>query len=131
VLSGSHSLGQAQCQFFRARIYNGTNIDTSFAASRRTTCPSSGGDTNLSPLDSLTPVLFDNNYFSDLVARRGLLISDQVLFDGASQDPLVRIYSDSNAAFFRDFAEAMTKMSDITPLTGTAGEIRRNCRLVN
>jgi len=54
-----------------------------------------------------------------------------VLFDGASQDPLVRIYSDSNAAFFRDFAEAMTKMSDITPLTGTAGEIRRNCRLVN
>ncbi|BAT92372.1 Peroxidase 52 [Vigna angularis] len=131
VLSGGHSIGQAQCQLFRARIYNGTNIDTSFAASRRSICPSSGGDTNLSPLDSLTPIRFDNNYFSELVAGRGLLISDQVLFDGGSQDPLVRIYSDNNAAFFRDFSEAMIKMGHITPLTGTAGEIRSNCRVVN
>lgn len=131
VLSGGHSIGQAQCQFFRARIYNGTNIDTSFAASRRSICPSSGGDTDLSPLDSLTPIRFDNNYFSELVAGRGLLISDQVLFDGGSQDPLVRIYSDNNAAFFGDFGEAMIKMGDITPLTGTAGEIRSNCRVVN
>lgn len=131
VLSGSHTIGQAQCQFFRGRIFNGTNIDTNFAESRRSICPSSGGDTNLSPLDSLTPIRFDNNYFSELVARRGLLISDQVLFNGDSQDPLVRTYSDNNAAFFGDFAEAMIKMANITPLTGTAGEIRRNCRLVN
>lgn len=131
VLSGGHTIGQAQCQFFRARIFNATNIDANFAASRRSICPSSGGDTNLAPLESLTPLRFDNNYFSELVAHRGLLVSDQVLFDGASQDPLVKTYSDSNAAFFGDFAEAMIKMSNITPLTGTAGEIRSNCRVVN
>ncbi|KOM48124.1 hypothetical protein LR48_Vigan07g182800 [Vigna angularis] len=84
VLSGGHNIGQAQCQLFRARIYNETNIDISFTESRRSIYPSSGGDTNLSPLDSLTPIRFDNKYFSELVAGRGLLISDQVLFDGGS-----------------------------------------------
>ncbi|CAJ1956724.1 unnamed protein product [Sphenostylis stenocarpa] len=131
VLSGGHTIGQAQCQFFRARIYNETNIDTNFAASRRAVCPASGGDTILSPLESLTPIRFDNNYYSELVARRGLLPSDQVLFDGGSQDPLVRTYSNSNAAFFADFSDAMVKMGNLGSLTGTAGEIRRNCRVVN
>ncbi|RDX67256.1 Peroxidase 4, partial [Mucuna pruriens] len=132
VLSGSHSIGQAQCQLFRSRIYNDTNIDTNFAASRRAICPASGGDTNLSPLDTLTPNHFDNNYYTNLLANRGLLHSDQVLFNGGSQlDVFVRTYSTNNVAFFSDFAQAMVKMSNITPLTGTSGEIRNNCRLVN
>ncbi|XP_027340312.1 peroxidase P7-like [Abrus precatorius] len=131
VLSGSHTIGKAQCQFFRTRIYNETNIDTNFATSKRATCPASGGDTNLSPLESLTPNSFDNNYYTELVANRGLLHSDQVLFNGGSQDALVRTYSTNNAAFFSDFAAAMVKMSNISPLTGTSGEIRKNCRVVN
>ncbi|KAJ1424620.1 Secretory peroxidase [Sesbania bispinosa] len=131
VLSGGHTIGQAQCQFFRTRIYNETNIDTNFATSRKANCPASGGNTNLAPLETLTPTRFDNNYYRDLVARRGLLHSDQVLFNGGSQDALVRTYSTNNVAFFRDFAAAMVKMSNISPLTGTSGEIRKNCRVVN
>ncbi|KAG4968860.1 hypothetical protein AAZX31_12G200400 [Glycine max] len=127
VLSGGHTIGQAQCQFFRSRIYNETNIDPNFAASRRAICPASAGDTNLSPLESLTPNRFDNSYYSELAAKRGLLNSDQVLFN----DPLVTTYSTNNAAFFTDFADAMVKMSNISPLTGTSGEIRRNCRVLN
>ncbi|KAL9297747.1 hypothetical protein ACSQ67_023643 [Phaseolus vulgaris] len=131
VLSGAHTIGQSQCQFFRARIYNETNIDPNFATTRRANCPNSGGNLNLAPLDTLTPTRFDNNYYTDLVNQRGLLHSDQVLFNGGSQDALVRTYSGNNAAFFRDFAAAMVKMGNISPLTGTNGEIRRNCRLVN
>ncbi|KAK7324671.1 hypothetical protein VNO77_28419 [Canavalia gladiata] len=131
VLSGGHTIGQAQCQFFRSRIYNETNIDTNFATSRRSICPVSGGDTNLSPLDTLTPNAFDNNYYTHLVANRGLLHSDQLLFNGGSQDALVTTYSTNNAAFFTDFAAAMVKMSNIAPLTGTSGQIRKNCRVVN
>ncbi|OIW20614.1 hypothetical protein TanjilG_16148 [Lupinus angustifolius] len=94
VLSGAHTIGQSECQFFKTRIYNETNIDTKFATSRQANCPfSSGGETNLAPLDSLTPNLFDNNYYKDLVVNRGLLHSDQVLFNGGSQDSLVRTYS--------------------------------------
>ncbi|XP_057450577.1 peroxidase P7-like [Lotus japonicus] len=132
VLSGGHTIGQAECQFFRSRVNNETNIDAAFAASRKTNCPASGGgDTNLAPLETLTPTKFENNYYRDLVARKGLLHSDQVLFNGGSQDALVKSYAANNAAFFRDFAAAMVKMSKISPLTGTNGEIRKNCRVVN
>ncbi|XP_020215737.2 peroxidase P7 [Cajanus cajan] len=131
ALSGAHTIGQAQCQFFRSRIYNDTNIDATFAAARRATCPATGADATLAPLDSLTPTRFDNGYYADLVNRRGLLHSDQVLFNGGSQDAVVRSYGAGNAAFFRDFAASMVKLGNITPLTGTSGEIRKNCRLLN
>jgi peroxidase len=131
VLSGAHTIGQAECQFFRTRIYNETNIDTNFATLRKSNCPLSGGDTNLAPLDTLTPTNFDNNYYKNLVASKGLFHSDQALFNNGSQDNLVRSYSTNGATFRRDFAVAMIKLSKISPLTGTNGEIRKNCRLLN
>ncbi|KEH38859.1 putative peroxidase [Medicago truncatula] len=131
VLSGAHTIGQGECQFFRNRIYNETNIDTNFATLRKLNCPLSGGDTNLAPLDTLTPTNFDNNYYKNLVASKGLFHSDQALFNNGSQDNLVRSYSTNGATFRRDFAVAMVKLSKINPLTGTNGEIRKNCRLVN
>lgn len=130
VLSGGHAIGFARCAAFRNRIYNDTNIDPAFATTRRTTCPATGGDANLAPLDQ-TPNRFDNSYYQNLVNRRGLLHSDQELFNGGSQDATVRGYSTNPASFARDFAAAMVKMGNISPLTGTDGEIRRNCRVVN
>lgn len=133
ALSGAHTLGQAQCNTFRTRIYNETNINPNFATSRKATCPgpaSGTGDSNLAPLD-ISPNRFDNGYFQDLRARRGLLHSDQELFNGGSQDGLVRLYSSNFRAFANDFANAMVKMGNISPLTGSNGEIRKNCRVIN
>ncbi|EXC00259.1 Peroxidase 52 [Morus notabilis] len=130
ALSGGHTIGLAQCFTFRNRIYNATNIDNNFATTRRANCPASGGDSNLSPLDS-TQTRFDNSYFTGLVNNRGLLNSDQELFNGGSQDALVKKYSTNSLAFVGDFAAAMVKMSKISPLTGTNGEIRKNCVVVN
>ncbi|TYI32478.1 hypothetical protein ES332_A04G065900v1 [Gossypium tomentosum] len=107
------------------------NLATLTFPTRRANCPASGGDNNLAPLDIQTPTRFDNDYFRNLVARRGLLHSDQELFNGGSQDALVRTYSNNPATFSADFAAAMVKMGNISPLTGTQGEIRRNCRVVN
>nr|UGB90603.1 secretory plant peroxidase [Sinopodophyllum hexandrum] len=131
ALSGSHTIGQARCTTFRAHIYNDTNIHASFAANRKKTCPASGGDNNLAPLDKQTAFRFENNYYENLVARRGLLHSDQELFNGGSQDNLVRNYVSNNALFLSDFTAAMVKMGNISPLTGNNGEIRKNCRTVN
>ncbi|CAL9211167.1 unnamed protein product [Musa hybrid cultivar] len=131
ALSGGHTIGLARCISFRPHIYNDTNIDPSFASQRQQSCPSSGGDNNLAPLDLQTPTTFDNKYFQNLVAHRGLLHSDQELFNNGSQDALVRQYSTNAAAFASDFAAAMVKMGNISPLTGTSGEIRLNCRKVN
>ncbi|KAK6157548.1 hypothetical protein DH2020_011796 [Rehmannia glutinosa] len=131
ALSGAHTFGFAQCSTFRTRIYNETNIDPVFAANRRGTCPPSGDGTNLVALDIQTPNRFDNNYYTNLLTRRGLLHSDQELFNNGSQDALVRVYGSNLATFRSDFAAAMIRMGNISPLTGTNGEIRRNCRVVN
>jgi len=134
ALSGSHTIGQARCTNFRARIYNETNnLDASFATSRRSNCPrsSGSGDNNLAPLDVQTPTKFNNDYYKNLIAQKGLLHSDQQLFNGGSADSTVRQYSSNPRQFSSDFAAAMIKMGDFRPLTGSSGEIRRNCRRPN
>ncbi|KAH7866703.1 hypothetical protein Vadar_023738 [Vaccinium darrowii] len=89
------------------------------------------GDDNLSPLDVTSPTLFDNAYFKNLQSQKGLLHSDQELFNGGSTDGQVNAYSTNSASFFRDFANAMVKMGNLSPLTGTNGQIRTNCRKAN
>jgi peroxidase len=131
ALSGGHTIGQARCTTFRARVYNESNIDTSFATSVKSSCPSAGGDNTLSPLDLATPTTFDNNYYTDLRSQKGLLHSDQQLFSGGSTDSQVTTYSANQNTFFTDFAAAMVNMGNIAPLTGTTGQIRTNCRKVN
>ncbi|XP_039057432.1 cationic peroxidase 1-like [Hibiscus syriacus] len=131
ALSGSHTIGQARCTTFQTRIYNETNIDSSFAASLRGKCPSTGGDNNLSPLDTTSPTSFDNAYFKNLQSQKGLLHSDQQLFSGGSTDAQVNAYSSNLRSFTTDFANAMVKMGNLSPLTGTSGQIRTNCRKTN
>ncbi|KAF5751311.1 hypothetical protein HS088_TW02G00324 [Tripterygium wilfordii] len=133
ALSGAHTIGQARCTLFRGRIYNETNIDASFAKTRQASCPrtSGSGDNNLAPLDVQTPNAFENNYYKNLIKQKGLLHSDQVLFNGGSTDSLVKTYSTNPKAFESDFVTAMIKMGDITPLTGSNGQIRINCRKPN
>ncbi|XP_059448065.1 lignin-forming anionic peroxidase-like [Corylus avellana] len=132
ALSGAHTLGQAQCITFKDRIYNdGSDIDAGFASTRQRRCPATGGDQNLAALDLVTPNSFDNNYFKNLIQKKGLLASDQILFSGGSTDSVVSKYSRSPATFKSDFASAMIKMSEIDLLTGSAGQIRRICSAVN
>ncbi|KAL4649417.1 hypothetical protein ACB092_01G012600 [Castanea dentata] len=130
TLSGGHTIGQVQCKIIRPRIYNEKNIDANFAASIKKNCPSTGGDTNLSPLDQ-TARVFDNTYFKDLVKKKGLMHSDQQLFNGGSTVSQVNTYSQNSAKFFYDFGCAMIKMGNLSPLTGSKGEIRTNCRKTN
>lgn len=129
-LQGGHTIGKARCTVFRDRIYNDTDINPSFAASLEKICPTSGGDNNLAPLDPTTRV-FDNAYFKDLPVQKGLLHSDQQLFSGGSTDSLVKTYISNPATFNSDFATAMVKMGNIKLLTGSSGQIRKNCRKVN
>ncbi|XP_020598839.1 peroxidase P7-like [Phalaenopsis equestris] len=132
ALSGAHTIGLARCTTFRSHIYNDNNINSNFAALRKRNCPSSGGDNNLAPLDGLQGAnRFGAHFYQNLVAGRGLLHSDQELFNNGSQDSLVRQYSANTQLFFRDFAAAMVKMGALSPLTGNSGQIRLNCRKTN
>ncbi|XP_004951347.2 peroxidase 52 [Setaria italica] len=134
ALSGAHTVGRARCAEFRGRVNAnaGEAINATFAAGLRGACPAAGGaDGALAPLDPVTPDAFDNGYFRALVERRGLLHSDQELFNGGSQDALVRKYASNGAAFFSDFAKAMVRMGNLAPAPGTPLEVRINCRRPN
>ncbi|KAG2262632.1 hypothetical protein Bca52824_069711 [Brassica carinata] len=133
ALSGAHTIGQSRCTNFRTRVYNETNINAAFATLRQRSCPraAGSGDGNLAPLDVNSANSFDNSYFKNLVAQRGLLHSDQELFNGGSTDSIVTGYSNNPASFSSDFTAAMIKMGDISPLTGSSGEIRKVCGRTN
>ncbi|KAI8014805.1 Cationic peroxidase 1 [Camellia lanceoleosa] len=132
ALSGGHSIGFAQCFTFRKHIYEESNIDPTFARDRQSRCPKNDGigNSNLAPLDP-TAAIFDTKYFSNLVKKKGLLHSDQALYNGGETDQLVKSYSTDVWSFWNDFAKSMIKMGNIKPLTGKKGQIRSNCRRVN
>ena len=135
ALSGAHTVGSARCHHYRERVYGydgqgGADIDPSFAELRRQTCQA--GDDARAPFDEQTPMRFDNAYYKDLVARRGLLTSDQALYGcGGPLDHLVEMYSKDANAFEKDFARAMVKMGAIPPPAGTPVEVRLKCSVVN
>jgi len=130
ALSGAHTIGQAQCSNFNDHIYNDTNIDAAFATSLQANCPASGS-TSLAPLDTMTPTTFDNDYYTNLMSQKGLLHSDQELFNNGSTDSTVSNFASSASAFTSAFTAAMVKMGNLSPLTGTDGEIRLACGIVN
>jgi peroxidase len=65
---GAHTIGQASCRSYQAHIYNDTNINPSFASSLKASCPVSGGDNVMAPLDTTTPNAFNNTYYSNLLS---------------------------------------------------------------
>ena len=65
------------------------------------------------------------------MTKKGLLHSDQVLFNGGVTDGLVKSYSMNAGSFSGDFAKSMVKMGNIKTLTGKNGQVRRNCRKAN
>ncbi|CAN6185987.1 unnamed protein product [Urochloa humidicola] len=131
ALSGAHTIGQAHCPSYQDHIYNDTNINQAFATSLKGSCPATGGSNVMAPLDTTTPNSFDNAYFSNLLSQKGLLHSDQELFNGGSTDNIVRNFASNPAAFSSAFATGMVNMGNISPLTGTQGQIRTTCSAAN
>lgn len=117
---------------FRDRIHNNTSdIDASFARTRKRKCSLADNSIeNLAPLDLVTPNSFDNDYFKNLIKKKGLLQSDQILFSGGPTDNIVVEYSKSPSTFEADFAAAMVRMGEIDPITGFQGQIRKRCNVV-
>ncbi|KAM0894069.1 hypothetical protein ACQ4PT_024707 [Festuca glaucescens] len=131
ALSGAHTIGQTRCATFRDRIYSDANVNATFAALRQQTCRQSGGDDTLAPIDVMTPDTFDTAYYENLASRQGLFHSDQELYNGGSQDVLVRMYTRRASTFFLDFAKAMVRMGNLAPSGDTPTEIRLDCKKIN
>lgn len=142
ALSGAHSIGRVtRCSVFSHRLhtFNATHVqdpsmDLKFAGEMKNNCPSttSGGEDEVKvPLDGFTPSRLDNRYYRNLENGRGLLSSDQALMDSPLTAKMVRRFAKYGRVWMPEFVNAMTRMGSIEVLTGSQGEIRRNCRFVN
>ncbi|TXG73147.1 hypothetical protein EZV62_001726 [Acer yangbiense] len=141
-LSGAHTIGQAKCATFSNRLFNfggtgspDTTIETSMLSDLQSICPINGDGNRTTAFDRNSQDLFDNHYFQNLINNRGVLSSDQILYSSdeaaSTTKTLVQTYSTNPSLFFTDFANSMIKMGNISPLTGSNGEIRKNCRVAN
>ncbi|XP_047160154.1 peroxidase A2-like [Vigna umbellata] len=140
ALSGAHTFGRAQCRFFNQRLFNfsGTGspdptLNSSYLATLQQNCPQNGSGNTLNNLDPSSPDTFDNNYFQNLLNNQGLLQTDQELFStsGSATISIVNNFANNQTAFFQAFAQSMINMGNISPLTGSQGEIRLDCKKVN
>ncbi|KAL9996925.1 putative peroxidase [Helianthus debilis subsp. tardiflorus] len=75
---------------------------------------------------------FDLSYYTLLLKRRGLFESDSALTTNSNTLAYInQLLQGSLQNFFSEFALSMEKMGQIEVKTGTTGEIRRNCAVVN
>nr|CAA80502.1 peroxidase [Spirodela polyrhiza] len=143
LLSGGHTIGNAHCFTFTTRLYNfsgrGDNSDTdpslerNYLAKLRAKCAQDGSDAlKLVEMDPGSFTTFDNSYFKLVAKRRGLFQSDAALLDDAdTRSHVIHLAESDNSVFFKEFAGAMVNMGNIAVLTGSQGEIRKNCARVN
>ncbi|KAG0467567.1 hypothetical protein HPP92_018514 [Vanilla planifolia] len=139
ALLGSHTIGLARCVNFRDRIYGDFEITShndltsqAYLSKLQSSCPESSHDNNLSPLDYVSPNVFDNVFYESVLKGQGLLNSDQELYSslvGFETSDLVKTYAADPLIFFQHFSDAMVKMGNITNPEG--GEVRKNCRFIN
>lgn len=143
VLSAGHTIGTSHCFSFSDRLYNFTGMDNArdtdptldplYMARLRGKCPSLDDNTTLVEMDPGSFKTFDLSYYGHVARRRGLFHSDGALLT----DPFTRAYVLRHAGgayreeFFADFAASMVKMGSVEVLTGTQGEIRKKCSVVN
>ncbi|CAK8530289.1 unnamed protein product [Lathyrus sativus] len=142
TLVGGHTIGTTACQFFSNRLRNFTtngaadpSIDPSFLSQLQTLCPQNSGATNRVALDNGSQNKFDNSYYANLRNGRGVLQSDQALWNDASTKTFVQRYLGIRGllglTFNVEFGRSMVKMSNIGVKTGTDGEIRKICSAFN
>uniref|UniRef100_A0A7N2LUI1 Peroxidase n=1 Tax=Quercus lobata TaxID=97700 RepID=A0A7N2LUI1_QUELO len=140
VLSGGHTIGVGHCNFFSNRLYNFTgkndendedpSLNSTYAAFLKTQCKSLSNNVTFVPMDPGSPLSFDNNYFNILKQKEGLFQSDAALLtDSEATYNVNELLNSQN--FFTEFAQSIMRMGAIQVLTGSSGDIRKKCSVVN
>ncbi|PKA48901.1 Peroxidase 5 [Apostasia shenzhenica] len=140
TLSGAHTVGVSHCSAFTNRLYNFSStsqtdptLSLAYARLLQSVCPfnsSSAANTTVA-LDIITQGVLDNKYYVGLQNNLGLLTSDHALLTDSQLSASVQGNVNSQANWTAKFVAAMLKMGKIQVLTGTQGQIRTNCRVVN
>ncbi|KAM7492336.1 hypothetical protein LguiA_035257 [Lonicera macranthoides] len=139
VLSGSHTIGNSHCSSFTNRLYNFTgkgdtdpSMDQNYITQLKAKCKP-GDTTTIVQMDPGSFRNFDSDYYTIVSKRRGLFQSDAALLNDNTTRAYVQLQATSTtgSTFLKDFTASMIKMGQIGVLTGSSGEIRKQCAFIN
>ncbi|EFJ05967.1 hypothetical protein SELMODRAFT_236655 [Selaginella moellendorffii] len=137
-LSGGHTIGFSLCSSFNSRLYNFTGrgdqdpaLDAALAQTLKGQCPRP--PTRVDPIVPMekTPFKVDTKYFKGVLKRRGLFTSDSALLNDPFTKSLVIKSAADESFFLGNFIQSMIKMSELEVKTGSKGEIRKKCHVIN
>ncbi|KAJ4982248.1 hypothetical protein NE237_033085 [Protea cynaroides] len=141
LLSGAHTIGIAHCnQSFAARLYNFTgngsgqdpSLDSEYAVKLKAKCQTPLDNTTIFEMDPGSFRTFDLDYYKLVLKRRGLFVSDAALItNSTSRSQIIGLAQGTVSNFYTEFAKSMVKMGKIGVKTGSSGEIRKNCAVLN
>ncbi|XAR55402.1 Peroxidase [Bertholletia excelsa] len=140
LLSGAHTIGIAHCMSFNNRLYNFTGmggqdpaLDSQYAAVLRArVCKTPTDNTSIAEMDPGSFKTFDLSYYRLVLKRRGLFQSDAALTTNpTTKASITQLVQGPLQNFIDQFALAVEKMGRIGVKTGSEGEIRKNCAVVN
>ncbi len=140
ALSGGHTIGQGHCSSISNRIFpvvdshykKGYGQDLLAQCTDNGTLKAPAFDTNVQIFnDPVTSLTFDNQYFKNLQMGLGLFTSDESLLTDSRTQRLVKLFAEDQDKFFKQFGVSFRKMGKINVLTGTQGQVRKQCWVRN
>ncbi|MBA0745029.1 hypothetical protein Gogos_007620 [Gossypium gossypioides] len=141
TLSGAHTIGLAHCSAFSDRFQQDskgklrlvdTSLDSTYAKELIRKCPAGGSITsNTVSNDPETSFAFDNQYYGNLLAHKGLFQSDSILLEDGRTRKQVEEFANNEERFFRSWGESFLKLTTIEVKTDNEGEIRQSCSFTN
>ncbi|XP_057521804.1 peroxidase 44-like [Amaranthus tricolor] len=138
LLGGGHTVGVLHCNFFLDRLYNFQNsgkpdktMNPTTLSAFRKRCPRSGSN-NFVFADQTKGSEFkvDKGYYNAITQGKGVLQIDQQIALHPATSGIVRRLSVTGDFAFQ-FGGAMVRLGRVGVLTGSKGQIRKNCRRLN
>ncbi|KAJ6295324.1 hypothetical protein OIU78_023363 [Salix suchowensis] len=138
VLSGAHTIGSAHCSAFSDRFQEDSkgkltpidaSLDGNYANELMKKCPVDASDSVTVFNDPKSSSSFDNQYYRNLAAHKGLFQSDSVLLDDKRTRNLVEDFANDQEKFFQSWSQSFLKLTSIGVKTGEEGEIRQSCSM--
>lgn len=94
-------------------------------------CPADASPSKTVENDPETSFVFDNRYYQNLLAHKGLFQSDSVLFADSRTKGKVESFADDQSSFFDSWSQSFLKLTSIGAKTDEEGEIRTSCSSTN
>ncbi|CAI9762386.1 unnamed protein product [Fraxinus pennsylvanica] len=120
ALSGGHTLGFSHCSSFEARLHNFSSVhdtdpslNVEFAESLKRKCPKPNHDKNAGQFLDSSASTFDNGYYKQILAGKGVFASDQSLYGDFRTRWIVESFASDESLLFSEFAASMVKLGNV------------------